>query len=123
MPKVLIIEDEPFLVEIYQEKLESEGIKTVATDSVVEALNLFQKENPDLILLDILLPRDDGLYFIKRLREQFPEAKVPIIVFSNYDDPKTKENALFFGAKEYLIKTNYTPEELTSKIREYLKSD
>jgi CheY-like chemotaxis protein len=123
MPKVLIIEDEPFLVEIYQEKLEAEGIKTVATDSVVEALNLFQKENPDLILLDILLPRDDGLYFIKRLREQFPEAKVPIIVFSNYDDPKTKENALFLGAKEYLIKTNYTPEELTSKIREYLKSD
>jgi len=123
MPKVLIIEDEPFLVEIYREKLEAEGIKTIATDSVVEALNLFQKESPDLILLDILLPREDGLYFLKRLREEFPETRVPIIVFSNYDNQQTREEAFLLGVKDYLIKTNYTPEELTSKIREYLKSD
>ena len=105
---------------MYQEKLEQSGFKTFFTMEMEEGLRLFEKEKPDLILLDILLPRDSGIVFLQRLEEKFGEISVPILAFSNYDDLDTKNKAEKLGVEEYLIKTNYTPGEVVEKIKKYI---
>ncbi len=121
MPKILIVEDEKMLSEMYQDRFEAEGIKVFAAFSAEEALEKLNKESPDLILLDILLPRANGIEFVEKLKEKKHGFEIPIVAFSNYDDAQTKVRAAQLGIKEYLIKTQYTPTELVAKVKEYLK--
>jgi len=121
MKKILIIEDEKILAEMYKDKFEEAGHQADLVFSSEQALDYLKKEKPDLILLDILLPRENGIYFLKRLKEIGEGSKIPVIAFSNYDEPKTKKEALELGAKAYLIKTQYTPKEIVEEIEKILK--
>ncbi len=121
MKKILIIEDEKVLAEMYKEKLEMEGFEVCLAFDVKEGIELVKRERPDLILLDILLPVENGVSFLKRQKEDKDISEIPVIAFSNYDDPRVKKEAIELGVKEYLIKTNYTPTEITEKIKKYLK--
>jgi two-component system alkaline phosphatase synthesis response regulator PhoP len=121
MKKILIIEDEKILAEMYREKLEMEGFKVSLAFDVKEGVEMAKKERPDLILLDILLPVENGISFLRKQKEDKEISKIPVIAFSNYDDPRTKKEAMELGVKEYLIKTNYTPSEIIEKIKKYLK--
>ncbi|MBZ1345257.1 MAG: response regulator [Candidatus Nealsonbacteria bacterium] len=82
---------------------------------------IIEDEKPDLILLDILLPKENGIFFLKKWREKEEFSLTPIIAFSNYDDQETKKEAFQFGVKTYLIKTSLTPKELVEIIKNYLK--
>jgi DNA-binding response OmpR family regulator len=120
MKKILIIEDEIILAEMYKEKLEKEGFKVFLASEIEEGIEIAKKEKPDLILLDILLPRENGVSFLEKIKKE--EIKdIPVVAFSNYDDPETKKRAFELGVKEYLIKANYTPREIVDKIKNYLK--
>jgi DNA-binding response OmpR family regulator len=120
MKKILIIEDEIILAEMYKEKLEKEGFEVFLASEIEEGIEIAKKEKPDLILLDILLPRENGVSFLEKIKEE--EIKdIPVVAFSNYDDPETKKRAFELGVKEYLIKANYTPREIVEKIKNYLK--
>jgi DNA-binding response OmpR family regulator len=120
MKKILIIEDEIVLAEMYKEKLDKEGFEVFLTSEIGEGIEIAKKEKPDLILLDILLPRENGVSFLEKIKKE--EIKdIPIVAFSNYDDPATKKRAFELGVKEYLIKANYTPGEIVEKIKNYLK--
>jgi DNA-binding response OmpR family regulator len=121
MKKILIIEDEKILAEMYREKLEMEGFKVSLAFDVKEGIELSKKEKPDLILLDILLPVENGVSFLKKQKEDKEISEIPVIAFSNYDDPETRKRAFELGVKEYLIKANYTPGEIVEKIKNYLK--
>jgi two-component system alkaline phosphatase synthesis response regulator PhoP len=121
MKKILIIEDEKSLAEMYKEKLEMEGFKVFLAFDVKEGIEMAKKEKPDLILLDVLLPVENGVSFLKKQKEDKEISEIPVIAFSNYDDPRTKKEAMELGVKEYLIKTNYTPSEIIKKIKKYLK--
>lgn len=123
MPKILIIEDEKILAEMYKDKFEEAGHQADLVFSSEQALDYLKKEKPDLILLDILLPRENGIYFLKRLKEIGEGSKIPVIAFSNYDEPKTKKEALGLGVKDYLIKTQYTPKELLNEIEDFFKKE
>ena len=90
MPKILIIEDEAILAEMYKDKFEEEGFQTDLVFSSEEAIEYLKEKKPDLILLDILLPRENGIYFLKRLKEILEISKIPVFGISNYDEPKTK---------------------------------
>jgi len=120
MPKILIIEDEKILGEMYKEKFETEGFQVFLVFSSEEAMETLRKVKPDLILLDILLPRENGIQFLKRIKEIPDISQILIVAFSNYDVPATKKEALELGVRDYLIKTDYTPAQLIEKIREYL---
>jgi DNA-binding response OmpR family regulator len=120
MKKILIIEDEVILAEMYKEKLEKEGFEVFATSEIGEGIEIAKKEKPDLILLDILLPRENGVSFLEKIKKEGIK-DIPVVAFSNYDDPGTKKRAFELGVKEYLIKTNYTPGEIVEKIKNYLK--
>jgi DNA-binding response OmpR family regulator len=119
MPKILIIEDEKMLAQMYKEKLEKENFKVHLAFDSREGINLAKKEKPDLILLDILLPKENGISFLKSQRSDPEISSIPVIVISNYDNPKIKEEAIKLGAKGYLLKTDYTPKQLVEKIKDY----
>ena len=89
--------------------------------SMIEEPKILKEEKPDLIILDILLPRENGVYFLTKSKKHPEITKIPVVVFSNYDDPKTKKECFELGAKEYLIKTDYTPQQIIEKIKEYLQ--
>jgi len=120
MNKILIIEDEKILFEMYKEKLEREGFKVFGAFTVDEGIEIAKKEKVDLIILDILLPVKNGISFLKDRVKEKEIANIPVIVFSNYDEPTVKKEALSLGAKEYLIKTDHIPKDIVEKIRKYL---
>lgn len=121
MARILLIEDEKILGEMYYDKLIQAGFEVSLTSETKDGLEIAQKNKPDLILLDILLPRENGINFLEKFKDIPEISQIPVIVFSNYDDPETKKKALNLGVKEYLIKTNYTPLEIIEKIKQYLK--
>ncbi len=120
MKKILIIEDERVLAEIYKEKLSGAGFEVSLALDAEGGFKAAKKEKPDLILLDVLLPGENGISFLSRLKKDPEISSIPVIVFSNYDDPKTKRKAFTLGAKSYLIKTNYTPSQLVDIIKKEL---
>ena len=121
MKKILLIEDEKILAEMYREKFSQAGFEVFLALEAKEGIKLAKKERPDLIVLDILLPRENGIVFLNWLRKDQEIASIPVVAFSNYDDPATKREAAKLGVKEYLIKTSYTPQEIVEKIKNYLK--
>ncbi len=122
MPKkILLVEDEKILVDMYRKKLSEAGFKVISVFESKKALVLTKKERPDLVLLDILLPKENGIFFLEQLRKDPKIASILVVAFSNYDDPETKKQAFKLGVKDYLIKTDYTPKEIVEKIKTYLK--
>jgi len=121
MKKILIVEDEEFLVEMYKTKFEMENFQVISAFSSEQAMSILKKNIPDLILLDILLPRKNGIIFLEEIRKIKNISKIPVIIFSNYDDPVTRDKARRLGIKDYLIKTEFTPKQLLIKIKKCFK--
>ena len=119
--KILIIEDEKILSDMYVDKLSQAGFKIISAQTSDEGFAKAKKEKPNLILLDILLPKGNGISFLKKLRANSKIANTKVVVFSNFDDPQTKKEAEELGVDSYLIKTNYTPKEMVNKVKKYLK--
>ena len=119
--KILIIEDEKMLADMYADKFNGAGLKVFLAGDAEEGIIKTKKEKPDLILLDILLPKENGISFLTRLRKDPDVSNTMVIAFSNYDVPDVKAQAKELGVINYLIKTNYTPQEITDKIATYLK--
>ena len=119
--KILLIEDEKILAEMYKDKFSKAGYEVVTASDSREGLKLAREENPDLIILDILLPRENGIAFLEWLKKEPEISSIPVIVFSNYDDPVTRKKAEQLDVKEYLIKANYTPKKIVEKIKSYLE--
>ena len=122
MRKILIVEDETFLIEMYKTKFEIENFQVISAISSEQAIKILKKDIPDLILLDILLPRKSGITFLREVKQIREVSKIPVIIFSNYDDSKTREEAKRLGVEDYLIKTEFTPKQLLTKIKRYFKS-
>ena len=119
--KILIIEDEKVLGEMYQEKFTKEGFEAILVGSTEEAIEAVPKVKPDLILLDILLPQKNGLGFMEWFNNQKDLASIPVIAFSNYDHPEVRQKAIKMGIKRYLIKTDFTPQEIVDEVKRYLE--
>jgi len=119
--KLLIVEDEKILSDMYKNKFIQSGFEVFAAPSSKEGLKLTLKKKPDLILLDILLPEEDGIFFLEKLRASPKISSTLVVVFSNYDNPTTKKDALSFDIKDYLLKTDYTPKKIVEKVKSYFK--
>jgi len=120
MKKILIIEDENVLAEMYQDRFSQEGYQVFLALTSEEGIELAKKEKPDLILLDILLPKENGVGFLKKLKAEKEISSIPVVAFSNYDEPRTRKEAESLGIEAYLLKTDFTPQELVKKIQSYL---
>ncbi len=119
--KLLIVEDEKILSDMYKNKFIQSGFEVFAALNSKEGLKLALKKKPDLILLDILLPEEDGIFFLEKLRANPKISSTQVVVFSEYDNPTTKKDALSFDIKDYLLKTDYTPKKIVEKVKSYFK--
>ena len=123
MKKILLIEDEELLAKMYQDKFERAGFEILLSRTAEEGIEVAKKERPDLVVLDIILPNNDGLYFLRKIRQEKSEIKdIQVIAFSNYDNPETRREAYALGVNEYIIKANHDPEEVVSKIRQHFSN-
>lgn len=122
MNKLLIVEDEDMLAEMYQDKFDREGFDVDLARSAEEAIEKLKGTEPDLILLDILLPGENGTYFLEQLKEDPElETSAKIIAFSNYNEDKTKKKAEELGVEEYLLKTDFTPNQIVEEVKKIIK--
>ncbi len=119
--KILIVEDDSFLQGLASTKLEKEGFAVIAASSGDEAIKLLATNTPDFILLDLVLPGIDGFGVLKSLRENAATSKTPVIVFSNLSEEKDIAHAKELGATDYMVKSNFTLDELADRIKEVLK--
>ncbi len=120
--KILLIEDNPTLLYTYQIKLVINGFEVLTAADGEEGLSTALQERPDLILLDILLPKMDGFVLMQKLRENTWGKNVPIIILTNLDtNDKITQIIAENKPSGYLIKANTTPEEVVNHVREVLK--
>jgi DNA-binding response OmpR family regulator len=120
MAKILIVEDDLVLQKTLDEYLVGDGFKTIRASNGEEAITAAKKEMPDLVLLDIILPKKDGYEVIKELKAAQQTKKIPIILLTNLGGVRDVEKALKLGATTYLIKSDYKLEEIVRKIKEIL---
>ncbi len=119
-PKILIVEDDKFLLKAYRIKFERAGLDVaVATDGVM-GLILAKKEHPALIILDLMVPLMNGFEFLKRIKKEEQLKNIPVVVLSNLGQEVDKKRAMELGIKDYLIKADYRLEEIVEKIKKYL---
>lgn len=114
MKTILIIEDEPTLLEVMRVKLERHGYRVLGASDGEEGMRLAQQERPDLILLDILLPKKNGMTLLQELHDTGD--RTPVIIVSNSGQPVEIDQALKLGIRDYLVKANFTPEDVLKKV-------
>ena len=118
--KVLIVEDDLQISKVYEIQLKKEGFVTVTAHNGEDAIKLLLEEKPDLITLDLMIPKKDGFEVLQDIKENFPDIKIPIIVISNLGQEGDKERAMTLGATEFLVKTDHAIQEVMSKIKGYV---
>jgi len=119
---ILIVEDDKVLLELYEIKIKNAGFLVQKASNGEEALRLIKKKKPDLILLDILMPKMDGFSFLKNLKGNLKILDIPIIILSNLAQEFEIQEGYRLSAVKYLVKANYTPEEVVEEIKKSLKN-
>lgn len=120
MNKILVVEDEEFLVRALKDNLESEGCIVDTAANGDEAIDRIKKQKPDIILLDLLMPKKDGFYVLEEVKKN-PEWKlIPVIVLSNLGGDAEIKRALAMGASDYFVKSQHPIEEVIEKVKSYL---
>src|SRR3989344_61353 len=105
--KILIVEDEEILLTALSEELNQEGFEVVGAHDGMEGVEKTTSEKPDLILMDLVMPRLDGIGALKQIKEN-PEVKdIPVVILTNLSDYDKVSDALSLGAMDYLVKANY----------------
>lgn len=117
--KILIIDDEPELCKIVQVRLAANGYEAISAENGLEGLNKAVKENPGLILLDVMMPKMHGFDVLLKLKER-PETKsIPVVMLTAKDDKESVSKAKSLGAKDYITKP-FNREALMDTVRKYL---
>lgn len=116
MRKILFIEDEESLQKAMGDMLESKGYSALRALDGEAGLGAARKEMPDLILLDLILPKKNGFEVLEELKKDQSTKNIPVIVLTNLEGSAEVERALSLGATTYLVKANYKLGELLSKI-------
>ncbi|KKT26693.1 MAG: Response regulator receiver protein [Parcubacteria group bacterium GW2011_GWA2_43_9b] len=115
--KVLFVEDDPAQIFMYQSVFELEGMCMMAASYHQEALRMAQTEEPELILLDLLLGNESGLDVLKDLKANQKTKDIPVIVFTNYEKKGLREECAKLGASDFILKIQTTPVDFAKTIR------
>ena len=119
--KILLVEDDTFFAGMYIAKLGFENFEILLASDGQKGIKLAEKENPDLILLDILLPKMDGFEVLKTVKKSEKTKAIPVILLTNLGQKDDVEKGLSLGATDYLIKAHFMPQEVIQKIKQVLK--
>ncbi len=117
---ILLIEDDKFLRELIVKKLNKEGFSTLEAVDGESGIQLVEQKNPQMLLLDLLLPGMDGFEVLRRLKENKATASVPVIVLSNLGQQEDTDRVSKLGAEDFLVKAKFTPGEIVDKVKDIL---
>ena len=127
--RILLVEDESQLVDIYHDFLEMNGYDFLSTNNIQEALQLTEFEQPDLVLLDIIIPKpentiaEQGWEYLAAVKKNSQTKDIPIVVFTNLETHRDRVKSEKMGAAAYIFKRDCTPREVMETIAEIIKKD
>jgi len=119
--KVLLVEDDEYLVSIYATKFELEGFGVIKAADGVAGLKAAENELPDLILAYILMPKMNGFELLQELKKNPKTKKIPVVILSNLGQKEDIEKGLKLGAADYIIKVHLTPTEIFERVTKLIK--
>ena len=119
--KILVMEDEPILSQALTIELNSYGYEVSVADNGEDGMNMLYKNPPDLLLLDLLMPRKNGYEVLQELKAKKLFGKIQVIVFSNLGQEEEKKKAISLGAKHFFVKSSIDLEDLVAFIQKLLK--
>ncbi len=114
--KILLVEDEEIMIDLLQKKLGKEGYTVFVAKEGEEGLKKMREVNPDLVLLDIIMPKKGGFEVMEEMNRDPKLKNIPVIVISNSGQPVELDRAKELGAKDWLIKTEFDPKEVLEKV-------
>jgi len=120
MPKILAIDDDKLVRKLYEEGFVKAGYEIITAESGEEGIKMAQDNNPDVILLDLLMPEMSGEEVLKNLKEKGVLEKIPVIVLSSKSDEETLKNCMGLGAKDYLTKVDFSFDVIIEKIKKVI---
>lgn len=120
--KILIVEDEKSIAQAYSDHLTREGYNINLAYDGIEGLAMAKTIMPDLILLDIVMPKMDGISMLRRLKEDPQLDEIPVIILTNLESKESAMEAYKMGSSNYLVKTNYSLDDVTNKIKDVIVS-
>lgn len=118
--KILLIEDDPFLLNMYATKFELENFNVVVADDGEKGAKLAVEEHPDIILLDIILPKKDGFEVLEIIKADEKAKNIPVILLTNLSQKNEIEKGMSMGANDFLIKAHFMPSEVVEKIKKII---
>lgn len=118
--KLLIIEDDRFIAKMYQTKLDLEGYDVEVAENGAVGVEKIKSFEPDLVLLDIIMPEMDGFGVLEAIRDDDAINSTPVVVMSNLAQEDHLKRAKALGAKDYIVKSQFTPMDVVKKIKEVL---
>lgn len=120
---ILLVEDDSFISGMYQTKLQALGFQVeLIEDGEAAWARLQQEPLPDLVLLDVVLPKKDGFEVLESARKAKATEKLPVILLTNLGQKPDVERGMKLGADDYIIKAHYTPTEVVEKIKQVLET-
>jgi two-component system, OmpR family, alkaline phosphatase synthesis response regulator PhoP len=117
---ILLVEDDPFLSDIYSTKFEEVGYVVDVAKNGVSALSKAEEGSYALILLDMVLPKMNGGEVLQQLKKNEKTKAIPVVILSNLGSDEEVKEGLKMGADDYLVKSQFTPSEVVAKINELL---
>ena len=120
--KLLVVEDEQFLRDLYIQILQEEGYEVDSAEDGEEGLSKLSKNQYDLVLLDVILPKMDGLQILERLSKMGKTSFDNTVLLTNLGQDLVVAKALDYGVRGYMVKSDYTPEELVKEVKGYLEN-
>lgn len=118
--KILVIEDDPFMVDLICKELEKTGAESIVAKTGAEGIEKFKETRPDLIVLDIILPDQDGFDVLRAIRRAEEGSKAKVIILSNVAEGSNVEEAKRLGVDDYMIKSNFSLAEVIERVKKYL---
>ena len=115
--KVLIVEDDVFLADLYKTKFALEGFEVLVAYDGEKGLESIKKNSPDIILLDLILPKIGGFAILETIKADNKLKSIPVILLTNLSQKADIEKGLQMGASDYLIKAHFMPSEVVAKIK------
>lgn len=120
---ILIVEDEGPLSQVLVERFQNEGFNVIAAQDGEQALAMALKQKPDLIILDVVMPKMSGLSMLQGLRADDAGKDIPVIILTNLSDTETVKNALAGGAAQILVKSDWEISSIVQNVRDLLQAN
>ena len=119
--KILLVEDDQILAKLYQTKFQKEGYEIQLAYDGQEGLDKLKAFTPDIIILDLIMPRVDGFSFLQKVKPDPDLSKIPVLVLSNWGQESDIKRAQELGAKDFFVKADISLSQMIEKVKKYLK--